>query len=100
MLVSRFAEPGHGGALRSFDERLDERRQEGVFEIVPGQRLDCFSDECGRQCVETNPKDINAGTDMDQRDFGTLARSDLDGSVKRTSVPDDFALFVGNTLVL
>jgi hypothetical protein len=78
MLVSGFAEPGHGRALRSFGEALEERGQEGVLEIVPGQRLDCFSDERGRQRVETNPQDIDAGTDMDQRDFGTLARSDLD----------------------
>ena len=78
MLVGGFAEPGHGRALRSFGERLDERGQEGVLEVVPGQRFDCLSDERGRQRVETNPKDINAGTDMDQGDLRTLARSDLD----------------------
>ena len=76
MRIGGFAEPGHGRALRSLGDRLDERGEEGVLEIVPGKRLDGFSDEHGRQRVETHPEDVNARTDMDQRDFGTLARSD------------------------
>jgi hypothetical protein len=67
---------------------------------VPGQRFDRFGDEPGRQLVETDPNDVYAGTDIDQRDFGTLARSDLDRGVKRDCVPDDFAPFGGDTLVL
>jgi len=45
MLVSGFAEPGHGRTLRSFGERLDERGQEGVLEVVPGQRFALFLGE-------------------------------------------------------